>query len=220
MATAPEGPHSELTVNVVRRSDAHERLMLLVHGYGADEHDLASLVEHVDPDGRFLVVCPRGPFDVFPGAGWYQPTALTGVKDDAGLVRSFRALDALLTSSCEAEGLARAESVVAGFSQGAAMSLAVAYAGTRPRPAAVVAMSGYLPTADGLDFAWDDGALPPALVQHGTYDPLLPVELGEDAARTLTGHGVTARYEAYPMAHEVSLASVESICEWLRATLG
>ena len=51
---------TSLVTNVVRGADA-ERLLLLVHGYGADERDLGGLLPHLDPEGRFCAVMPRGP---------------------------------------------------------------------------------------------------------------------------------------------------------------
>ena len=51
---------TSLVTNVVRGDDA-ERLLLLVHGYGADEQDLGGLLPHLDPEGRFCAVMPRGP---------------------------------------------------------------------------------------------------------------------------------------------------------------
>ena len=49
-----------LVTNVIQGSNA-QRLLLLVHGYGADERDLGGLLPYLDPDGLFAVVLPRGP---------------------------------------------------------------------------------------------------------------------------------------------------------------
>ena len=49
-----------LVTNVVEGSTA-ERLLLLLHGYGADERDLGGLLPHLDPEGHFAAVLPRGP---------------------------------------------------------------------------------------------------------------------------------------------------------------
>ena len=59
-----------LVTNVIRGSAA-DRLLLLAHGYGADERVLGALVPYLDPDGRFAVVLPRGPFEV-PGTPGYS----------------------------------------------------------------------------------------------------------------------------------------------------
>ena len=64
---------TSLVTNVVRGSEA-SRLMLLVHGYGADERDLGGLLPYLDPEGRFAVVLPRGPEAAAgtPGFAWYS----------------------------------------------------------------------------------------------------------------------------------------------------
>ena len=63
-----------LQLNVVGTTGLGSRLLLLVHGYGADEHDLAPLAPYLDPEGRYFTVCPRGPLTVEPfgGASWYD----------------------------------------------------------------------------------------------------------------------------------------------------
>ena len=47
----------DLVTNVIR-GDQAERVMLLLHGYGADEVDLGGLLPYLDPDGRFVTVLP------------------------------------------------------------------------------------------------------------------------------------------------------------------
>ena len=46
--------------------------MLLIHGKGADEHDLEPLISHLDPEGRFLTVLPRARLPFPPGWEWYR----------------------------------------------------------------------------------------------------------------------------------------------------
>ena len=47
-----------LVTNVVNGSNA-ERVLLLMHGYGADEQDLGGLLPYLDPEGKFVTVLPR-----------------------------------------------------------------------------------------------------------------------------------------------------------------
>jgi thioredoxin 1 len=57
----------------------------------------------------------------------------------------------------------------------------------------------------------------PALVQHGTEDPLVPVERGRALAQALVDHGVPTVYGEYPMGHAVAIESVSQGHEWLLA---
>ncbi len=79
----------------------------------------------------------------------------------------------------------------------------------------MLAMSAYLPEIDGLEYDWEAAELQAALVQHGTEDPLIPVERGRALARTLEEHGVPVVYGEYPMAHQVALESVQQAHAWL-----
>jgi thioredoxin len=204
--------------NVVGSPEA-ERVLLLIHGYGADERDLGGLLSYLDPDGHFLTVLPRGPVAAPPGFAWYDIGSVSGGGGaDATFVDSLHELDDLFDSVCAEHGKPRAEAVVGGFSQGGALALALGLQRTdRARPAAVLAMSTYLPEVDGVDYDWPAAKDEPVLVQHGTEDPLIAVDRGRSLARTLEGHGVPVVYGEYPMGHQVALESVQQAKGWLDA---
>jgi phospholipase/carboxylesterase len=108
---------------------------------------------------------------------------------------------------------------VAGFSQGAMMSLALAL--TSPEKiAGVVAMSGRLPT-QVFERELNEQALEgmPMLVTHGIYDPVLPVEQGRAVRQALEALPVKLTYIEYPMGHEVSLESLKDVSAWLSKSL-
>src|SRR5262249_9777929 len=144
------GPPMDLVTNVVRGSES-DRLLLLLHGYGADERDLGGLLGYLDPEGHFVTVLPRGPIAAPPGFSWYDMAA-GGADPQAladGFAEALTAVDDLLDAACEEQGMARAEAVVGGFSQGAGLALALALGPTdRVRPAGVLAMSPFV--APGL----------------------------------------------------------------------
>lgn len=205
----------EFFTRVEKGAGAADRLLLLVHGLGADENDLAALVPHLDPDGRFVVVLPRAPKPYGPGWQWYEFTGEGA--DTESFLASVEALDATVGAALEEHDLRREEAVFAGFSQGASLSLALGLRkAPSAHPAGVLAMSGFLPEVPGLEYDWE-ADLPPVLVQHGTHDPMLPVQRGRAAAQALAEHGVPTVYGEYPMAHQVALESVEQGAAWLRA---
>jgi thioredoxin 1 len=193
------------------------RLLLLIHGYGADERDLGGLLSYLDPEGRFRTVLPRGPVAAPPGFAWYDIASVGGGSGaDATFLSSLDALDDLLDEMCGEQGLARAEAVVGGFSQGAALALALGLRRSeRAHPAGVLAMSCYLPDVEGLEYDWETAVDIAVLVQHGTEDPLIPVERGRALAQTLLDRGVPLTYSEYPMAHQVALESVQQAHDWL-----
>ncbi|MGH9027144.1 MAG: thioredoxin [Acidimicrobiia bacterium] len=204
-----------LVTNVIQGSNAG-RLMLLVHGFGADERDLGGLLPYLDPDGNFATVLPRGPIAAPPGFAWYDIAGITGDAAAAttGFADSLQELDDLLDEQCAGLGFAREQAVVAGFSQGSALALAIGLRRSdRPHPAAVLALSSYLP--DDVDYDWEAAASIPVLVQHGSHDPLIPVERGRELARSLEAHGVPVVYGEYPMEHQVALESMQDAQAWL-----
>jgi phospholipase/carboxylesterase len=204
-----------LAVNVARETG--ERLLLLVHGYGADENDLAPLTDLIDPEGRFLTLCPRGPFDLTPGTGaaWYDRDT-NGDVDQVSFCGSLVLLDQLVDGVCAKTGLEPSEMVIIGFSQGAAMALASSLRdSTRPRPAGVAALSGSIPEQSWLEYGWSAHDLPPVYVQHGLDDQVVSVDQGRRTRDMLRGHGIDVEYHEYPMQHEINGASLADLRTWL-----
>ncbi len=211
----------ELVTSVITGSDA-QRLLLLVHGYGADERDLGSLLPYLDPSGTFTAVLPRGPFEVpgTPGYAWYDfmagdPQALT---DGYNAARA--ALDELLDEQCAALGYDRATSVVGGFSQGAGLALALGLGRTaKARPVAVVALSPAVPAFEVLDLDPNAVGAVPVLIQHGTQDPLVPIKRARGLARDLQRRRVPVVFREYAMQHNVTLDSMRDAAAWLTQVL-
>jgi thioredoxin 1 len=206
----------DLVTNVVSGSSA-ERLLLLLHGYGADERDLGGLLGHLDPDGRFAAVLPRGPLAAPPGFSWYDITNEDPAQVTASFADALAAVDDLLDAACAEHGFARSQAVVGGFSQGGGLALALALGPTeRDRPVGVLAMSPAVrPGLFGVDV---EGAHEVAvLLQHGTADPMVPAVGTRNLAEGLIGAGLSVVLHEYAMGHEVSLESVQDAQRWLAA---
>jgi thioredoxin len=211
-----------LITNVVRGGNS-DRLLLLAHGFGADERDLGGLLPYLDPDGRFVTVLPRGPVALpgMPGFAWYDFGRPEG-EVAAAFVSGVDQLDDLLDEAAAEHDLPRSEAIVGGFSQGAGLALALALRSSeRPHPLGVLAMSPALPhrSLDEIHPDWDAGAKIPVLLQHGTHDPLVPVARTRDLAATLEEHGTPVVYAEYPMEHQVAMESVGQARTWLDAVV-
>jgi thioredoxin 1 len=206
-----------LVTNIVKAPSA-QRLLLLVHGYGADEQDLGGLLPYLDPDGLFAAVMPRAPMPA-PGAPGYMWYDMGGGGDDVGtqFLTALAELDALVDEQCEQLGLDRSQAIFAGFSQGGGLALALGlFTAPDPdrvpvRPAGVLAMSPAAMTGPVDEQARDV----PVLVQHGTDDPLIPVQRSRDLARDLRGFGVPTVYREYPMEHQVAIEGLRDARAWL-----
>jgi phospholipase/carboxylesterase len=188
-----------MTLRVLERpaeGDAQGTLVLL-HGRGADEHDLFPLLDALDPERRLHGLTPRGPLALPPGgAHWYR---LGGIPtpDAETFWPSFIALAELL------DGLQR-PLVLGGFSQGAVMSYALTF-GRAPehRPRALLALSGFMPTVDGLELDLSDVEGYPVAIAHGTLDPVIPVDWSRAARDVLAEAGADVAYHEAPLPHTI-----------------
>jgi phospholipase/carboxylesterase len=195
-------------------------LLLLLHGVGSNEADLFGLAPYLD--ARFLVVSARAPVVLGPGSfGWFRIdfTPEGVVVDVAQAKRSLEMLPGFIDELTETYGADARRTYLAGFSQGAMMSLALML--TRPeRLAGVVAMSGRLPR-QAVPAETDRDALDkmPVLITHGVHDPLLPVEEARAEREYLEKLPVELTYREYPMGHEVSMDSLRDVSAWLTRTL-
>ena len=195
-------------------------LLLLLHGVGSNEDDLFALAPYLDE--RFLVVSARAPVALdYGGYGWFRiDFTPRGMEADVGQAKkSLEMLPDFIDGLVEAYGADAGRVYLAGFSQGAMMSLALLL--TRPEKlAGVVAMSGRLPV-NVLGREPDRESLKgkPVMVTHGLYDPVLPVENGRAAREYLGGLPVALTYREYPMAHEVSMESLRDVTQWLTDAL-
>jgi phospholipase/carboxylesterase len=207
---------TSLVTKVVRGRQEPDRLLLLIHGKGADEHDLAPLLPLLDPESRFLTVLPRAPIPFMGGWQWYETDGIP--RGGPELLASVDALDDLFDSVCGEYGFDRRQAVVAGFSQGCAVTLALGLRrGPRPRPAGLLGMSGFLPEREGLEY--DFSGAPPVLIQHGVADPVISVDHGRKAAARLAGEAVPVVYREYPMGHQVAEESLHDTRAWLSLVL-
>jgi thioredoxin 1 len=203
-----------LVTNLIAGSEAR-RVLLLAHGYGADERDLGGLLGYLDPEGIFATVMPRGPHAApgAPGFSWYDMSA---PPTPEAFTEALDALDETLDEACTQQGFPRSEALVGGFSQGAGLALALALRSSdRPHPAGVLAMSPFLPGLEGLEL--DDAAVGaiPILVQHGTHDQMIPVKQSRTVARALRAAGVPTVFREYPMEHQVALEGLQDARAWI-----
>jgi phospholipase/carboxylesterase len=197
-----------------------EGLLVLLHGRGADERDLFPLLELLDPERRMLGVTPRGPLHLPPGgAHWYAVKEI-GYPDPATFTETFALASAWLDDAATQAGIDFDRVVLGGFSQGAVMTYALGLGEGRPRPAGLVALSGFMPTVPG--FALDlDPPLPRVVVGHGALDPVISVEWGRDARSRLDAAGADLVYRESPqMAHSIDPALFRELPAWIADTIG
>ena len=167
------------------------RLVILLHGLGADGNDLIGLLPYwarLLPDAEFL--SPNAPFpcDMAPyGYQWFSsqdrsPEAVLG-----GVRAAAPILDAFIDEALEERGLGSSDLALVGFSQGTMMSLFVGLRRAEP-VAGIVGFSGRLLAPELL--ASEVRSRPPILLIHGTEDPVVPHSSLAAAENELKAAGV------------------------------
>jgi phospholipase/carboxylesterase len=191
-----------------------EGLLVLFHGRGVDEHDLFPLLDVLDPQRRLLGLTPRGPLSLPPGgAHWYAVQEI-GYPDPATFLPTYQAVSEWLGSIAEETGIGSERTVLAGFSQGAVMTYALGLGRGRPRPAALVALSGFVPTVPGFELDFEP-PLPPVAIGHGTLDPVISVEWSRRAREQLEAAGADVLYREYPLPHAVDPGFLAELAPWI-----
>jgi phospholipase/carboxylesterase len=182
--------------------------LVLLHGRGADEHDLYPLLDYLDPQRRLHGYTPRAPLSLPPGGAHWYIVERVGHPDR----KTFDAAYALLEEWLGELPFPPERVVLGGFSQGAVMAYSLGLGRGRPRPAALTAFSGFIPKVE----SWEadlDSPLPPIAIGHGIYDPVIPVEFGREARDLLGPENVL--YREYPLPHAIDPRFLDEVREWL-----
>jgi phospholipase/carboxylesterase len=198
---------------VLWSADAAERtgrpLLVLLHGYGADERDLFGLTTYL-PD-EFVCAAPRAPLPPpwpAPGYSWYPIEGLDS-RDPTHVTRSAEALLSWLDDVAPdvAVGLL-------GFSQGAA----VAIQALRLEPARfafAVNLSGYATPGDLPGDEELAGIRPPVFWGRGTNDEVIPGFLVEHTTQWLPPHSELSGRVYAGLTHSVSEQEMQDVRAFL-----
>jgi phospholipase/carboxylesterase len=188
--------------------------LVLSHGRGTSEHDLYPLLDALDPERKLFGATPRGPLVLPPGgAHWYIVRDI-GFPDRETFMASYDLASAWLDALVEETGIPTERTVVGGFSQGAVMSWALGLGRGRPRPAGIIALSGFIPTVDGFELDLTP-PLPPVAIGHGTYDPIISVDWGRKANALLEEAGADVLYKESPIPHSVDPSFIVELQPWV-----
>jgi len=198
--------------------------VIWLHGLGADGHDFEPIVPEIVRRGerawRFVFPnAPIRPVTINGGMSmraWYDLKGLDrkAAEDVAGFRDTDAQIRQLIAKQGE-RGIPTQRIVLAGFSQGGAVSLYTA-ARFQETLAGVMALSAYLPRESSFraERAPANDATP-IFMAHGQGDTVLPMGLGVQSRDFLKAAGYAVEWHDYPMAHAVCAAEVADIREFL-----
>jgi phospholipase/carboxylesterase len=182
--------------------------VVMLHGWGANARDLTPLAEALAlPHCHYWF--PNAPFphpQVPGGRMWYDLTSMEGWST------SCEKLSQWLQALTDQSGLPLRQTVLAGFSQGGALTLQVGLT-LQPALAGAICMSGYLVERPRPEEMVSE--LPPVLMVHGTRDMVVPVEYARQSQHVLAELQVAVDYREFDMAHEISPEEVSLMRQFL-----
>jgi phospholipase/carboxylesterase len=200
--------------------------IIWLHGLGADGNDFAPIVPQLRlPDGlavRFIFPhAPSIPVTINNGfvmPAWYDIKELDIDRhvDEEQLKQSAAWVHDLIDREIE-RGIPASRIIIAGFSQGGAVSFEAGLSYGSPL-AGIMALSTYFATADSIEINPVQNTLP-ILICHGTHDPVVPEVLGRKSVATLQNLGFNPEYISYPMEHAVCPEQIRDIGDWIGRTL-
>ena len=191
-------------------------LVIMLHGYGVNMHDLAGLTPMIDTTG-YLYVCPNAPFPLNVGQGtvgwaWTPPGGDASPED---VQRTERRLDTFYREVMEEYRVAPGRALLLGFSQGGSMT----YRTGLSRPdlfAGLVALSGGLPDPDDIRGRLPAQRTQPIFIAHGLQDN---IESARRSREFLEAEGYTPTYHEYDMGHEINQEVLDDLIAWMHQAL-
>jgi phospholipase/carboxylesterase len=194
--------------------------VIWMHGLGADASDFEPIVPMLQLEQPLRFVFPNAPIrpiTINGGAemrGWYDidPGApLAGTED---IDSSAQDIAALVAREVD-RGMAAADIVLAGFSQGGVIALQLGLS-HQQRLRGIMGLSTYLHDQENiaarLDFANVDT---PILMAHGISDQMIPITRAITSREALKSLNYSVEWHEYAMGHQVCPQEIADIASWL-----
>lgn len=201
---------------VVRAGEDTTRLLVLLPGYGDRAGRFAERIDRFDPQRRWTVVVLEGLLGNDMGPYWYDVDG--GGPVTAELDAAVSAVRHELAALAVDHGIEQDDIVLAGFSQGGALALAVLCdPGAGPPPAAVAVLAGYLPSRPDGTIDLERAAGRPVLLTHGADDEMVEAIRGRSAAKALQRAGARVAWFPAEGGHRFDGPLLDGLRDWLDA---
>jgi phospholipase/carboxylesterase len=212
------------SIELIHGNGTPTHAIIWLHGLGASANDFPPIVPELglSNDRVIRFIFPQAPdraITINGGMrmpGWYdiKGISIEDKQDAVGMAESREMLDQIIESQI-ASGIASDKIILAGFSQGGAVTY---FTGVRsPRKlAGLLTLSTYLPFDEdtkaeqsGMNFET------PIFASHGTNDGVVPLSLGKHSVDVLNQLGYSVTWKTYPMEHQVSMQQIQAIGAWI-----
>jgi phospholipase/carboxylesterase len=212
----------------IETNDNPDIAIIWMHGLGADGNDFVPMVRELDLTGlpgiRFIFphanTMPVTINNGYVMRSWYDITGLElgRREDENGLRASQKDIEAFIERE-KARGIPASRIILAGFSQGCAMTIQTGL--RHPEPlAGLLCLSGYVPLSAQLATERTDASKStPIFMAHGRYDNVVPFNRAEASRDLLVSLGYQLEWHEYAMQHTLCLEEVQHISAWLKKVL-
>lgn len=216
--------------NIVIETTEQPRFAVIwLHGLGASGDDFVPVVDELKKSAPFGIrfIFPNAPMiPVTVNGGyimpaWYDILNMSGLSrevDHQGIMDSIAIVQGLIDQQVQ-QGIAANHIFLAGFSQGGAIAYSAGLSAVQ-RLAGIIALSTYVPEPAWLKVnvnSIQQGLQ--VLAMHGTQDPVVSLQLGQQAAQLVQQLGVALQWYDYPMQHQVCWEQIQQIDSWLSQQL-
>jgi len=207
-----------LEYNILEPKNPSENppLLLMLHGYGSDEHDLFSFADELNQ--KFLVVSLKAPISLgFGGNAWYDIAYTENAEKWTNVPQALKSRS--LVMECldiihKEKNTNPNETYLLGFSQGAILgySLSINFP---QRFKGVLALSGYV-DKQLLPKTLEADKYPDYFVSHGKQDGVIPIAWAQKSAEYLKENQFNFEYNEYNMEHGINPQCFADFMGWLK----
>jgi phospholipase/carboxylesterase len=214
----------ELNCEVIEPASPATSCVIWLHGLGASGHDFIPVVPHLKLADNLSVrfIFPHAPeIPVTCNGGylmpaWYDILALTEIREiNIDHLKSARDCISTLIDEQIKQGIAADKIILIGFSQGGAVAYHTALQYSQAL-AGLIALSTYLPNPESLTpSARVANQAIPIHIAHGDFDDMVTEHAARTAFNWLLKNGYQVDWTQYPMGHEVCVAEIRQIGQWI-----
>lgn len=182
----------------------------MLHGRGADEHDLFGIKKYLDP--RLTVYSLRAPYEFdWGGYAWFELFD-DGTVDEESFLKSRNEILSFIST------VQTKQIFLLGFSMGAIMSYAIAL--TQPKLCTgILALSGFAPQQIQHEYKLHELGDLSIFISHGTNDPVIPISSARKTKELLDTSNAHVTYKEYPYAHQIGEQCLADMSTWFTPLL-